>query len=195
MRPGVSHRSADLRRRRCAGPEGPDGSQAGRHVGRRLEEADRHAYPIFHSAIAFDDVVSKKDFAGAIKEYTTELMLYPPAAAPSRAMPCGYAAAGAGLRQARRLHRDEVKAIWFYARAWDFAPASLQGPDRAAARLLVQALSRHARRRCSHHAADRRHQDPGTGNALPAGHLHHRACSNACRPRASRLYQRRSQGS
>ncbi len=36
------------------------------------------AYPIFHSAIAFDDAVSKKDFEGAIKEYTTELMLYPP---------------------------------------------------------------------------------------------------------------------
>ncbi len=35
-------------------------------------------YPIFHSAIAFDDMVSKKDYAGAIKEYTAELMLYTP---------------------------------------------------------------------------------------------------------------------
>ena len=39
------------------------------------------AYPVFHSAIAFDDAVSKKDFEGAIKEYTKELMLYPPDAA------------------------------------------------------------------------------------------------------------------
>ena len=34
---------------------------------RRLEEYDRrNAYPIFHSAIALDDVVSKKDYKGAI---------------------------------------------------------------------------------------------------------------------------------
>ena len=24
----------------------------------------------------------------------------------------------------RARHRDEVKAVWFYARAWDFAPAA-----------------------------------------------------------------------
>ena len=136
-------------------------------------------YPIFHSAIAFDDMVSKKDFAGAIKEYTAELMLYSPADA---------AKPGPGLLDTLQLarptpsrahSRDEVKAVWFYARAWDFAPASLQDPDRAATRLLVQALSRHARRRCRHHAADQRHQGPGPGNPLPAGRLHHRACSDA----------------
>jgi len=79
------------------------------------------AYPIFHSAIAFDDAVSKKDFAGAIKEYTAELMLYPPDATKT----------GPGLVDTLQLaqayakpgdSRDEVKAIWFYARAWDFAP-------------------------------------------------------------------------
>ena len=56
--------------------KGLAGSQAGRHLGRRLEEADRLAYPIFHSAIALDDAVSKKDFKAAIDEYTQELMLY-----------------------------------------------------------------------------------------------------------------------
>ncbi len=79
------------------------------------------AYPIFHSAIAYDDAVSKKDFAGAIKEYTAELMLYPPEATTS----------GLGLVDTLQLaqvyakpgdSRDEVKAVWFYARAWDFAP-------------------------------------------------------------------------
>ncbi len=85
-----------------------------------------NAYPIFHSAIAYDDLVSKKDYAGAIKEYTAELMLYP-AQACTVPGPClqdtlrlaqAYAKPGAS--------RDEVKAIWFYARAWDFAPAGIK---------------------------------------------------------------------
>jgi hypothetical protein len=80
------------------------------------------AYPVFHSAIAFDDAVSKKDFAGAIKEYTAELMLYPPDATTKP---------GLGLADTLQLaqayakpgdSRDEIKAVWFYARAWDFAP-------------------------------------------------------------------------
>jgi hypothetical protein len=81
------------------------------------------AYPIFHSAIALDDAVSKKDFAGAIKEYTAELMLYPPDATKS----------GPGLVDTLQLaqvyakpgdSRDQVKAVWFYARALDFAPTA-----------------------------------------------------------------------
>ena len=84
------------------------------------------AYPIFHSAIAFDDLVSKKDYAGAIKEYTAELMLYPPQATT---------VPGPGLQDTLQLAsayskpgdaRDEVKAVWFYARAWDYAPKSFQ---------------------------------------------------------------------
>ncbi len=84
------------------------------------------AYPLFHSATAFDDAVSKKDYAGAIKEYNAELMLYPPDAC-SKPGPCladtlqlaqVYAKPGAA--------KDEVKAIWFFARAWDFAPDSFK---------------------------------------------------------------------
>ena len=80
------------------------------------------AYPVFHSTIAFDDAVSKKDFVGAIKEYTAELMLYPPDATTKP---------GLGLADTLQLaqayakpgdSRDEVKAVWFYARAFDFAP-------------------------------------------------------------------------
>ena len=85
------------------------------------------AFPAFHSAIAFDDAVSKKDFAGAIKEYTAELMLYPPDSC-TKPGPCladtlqlaqAYAKPGPA--------KDEVKAIWFYARALDFAPANFKG--------------------------------------------------------------------
>lgn len=84
------------------------------------------AYPLFHSAIAYDDLVSKKDYTGAIKEYTTELMMYP---AQATTVP------GPGLQDTLQLaqayakpgdSRDEVKAIWFYARAWDFAPAGFK---------------------------------------------------------------------
>ena len=83
-------------------------------------------YPIYHSAIAFDDMVSKKDYAGAIKEYTAELMLYTP---QQTTVP------GPGLQDTLQLAsayakpgdaRDEVKAVWFYARAWDFAPAGFK---------------------------------------------------------------------
>ena len=79
------------------------------------------AYPIFHSAIALDDAVSKKDYSDTIKQYTNELMLYAPQQTQS----------GPGLVDTLNLaeaytkpgpSRDEVKACWFYARAWNFAP-------------------------------------------------------------------------
>jgi hypothetical protein len=85
------------------------------------------AYPAFHSAIALDDALSKKDFKGAIQEYRTELMLYPPDATTKP---------GPGLADTLQLAqayakpdaRDEVQAVWFYARAWNFAPPSFK-PD------------------------------------------------------------------
>jgi tetratricopeptide (TPR) repeat protein len=78
-------------------------------------------YPIYHSAIALDDLTSKQDFKGAISEYRTELMLYPLPATTS----------GPGLVDTLQLaeayakpgdSRDMVQAVWFYARAWNFAP-------------------------------------------------------------------------
>jgi len=82
------------------------------------------AYPVFHSAIAFDDAVSKKDFAGAIKEYTAELMLYTPEVCtqPSQCLADTLQLAQAYAKPSP--DKDEVKAVWFYARAWDFAPAA-----------------------------------------------------------------------
>lgn len=80
------------------------------------------AFPIFHSAIAMDDEISKKDFKAAIAEFRTELMLYPPEATTK----------GPGLVDTLRLaeaytkpdSRDLVLAVWFYARAWNFAPTA-----------------------------------------------------------------------
>lgn len=40
-------------------------------------------FPFFHSAIAVDNLVSKKDPAAAVDEYKKELMMYPPAATQS----------------------------------------------------------------------------------------------------------------
>lgn len=83
-------------------------------------------YPIYHSAIALDDMVSKKDPAGAIKEYTAELMLFSPAdcAKPSQCLVDTLQLAQAYSRPGPA--RDEVKAVWFYARTWDFVPAGLK---------------------------------------------------------------------
>jgi hypothetical protein len=83
------------------------------------------AYPIFHSMIALDDVVSKGDIKGGISEYRNELMLFPPEATQS----------GPGLVDTLNLAeayvrpeaKDLVNAVWFYARAWDFAPAGYKG--------------------------------------------------------------------
>lgn len=77
-------------------------------------------YPIFHSVIALDDVQAKKDYKAAISEYRTELMLYPPDATKS----------GLGLVDTLQLAemyikpevKDLVQAVWFYSRAWNFAP-------------------------------------------------------------------------
>jgi hypothetical protein len=78
-------------------------------------------YPAFHSAIALDDTVSKKDNKGAVSEYTAELMLYTDAQTQS----------GPGLQDTLFLAqaycqpdaKDLVKAIWFYARVWNYVPA------------------------------------------------------------------------
>jgi tetratricopeptide (TPR) repeat protein len=80
------------------------------------------AYPVLHSAIALDDAVAKKDFKAAVDEYTKELMLYTDDQTKS----------GLGLQDTLFLAKaysqpgakDLVKAIWFYARVWNFVPAA-----------------------------------------------------------------------
>jgi tetratricopeptide (TPR) repeat protein len=78
-------------------------------------------FPTFHSAIATDAYTAKKDYQTAINEYKTELMMYSPQQTQQ----------GQGLVDTLQLAetyakpgptRDEVLAVWFYARAWNFAP-------------------------------------------------------------------------
>jgi hypothetical protein len=81
-------------------------------------------YPIFHSAIALDNLVSKKDSKTAQEEYKKELMLFPlPATTSGTALVDTLQLAEAF---AKADARDMVQAIWFYARAWNFAPAAFK---------------------------------------------------------------------
>jgi hypothetical protein len=82
------------------------------------------AYPVFDSSIAADDVYAKKDFKAAVDQYRKELMLFPAAGTTS----------GTGLVDTLNLAEayvkltppDAVNAVWFYARAWNFAPAGFK---------------------------------------------------------------------
>ncbi|MGA2730327.1 MAG: hypothetical protein ABSE96_21150 [Terracidiphilus sp.] len=79
-------------------------------------------YPLFHSAIALDDTVVKKDFKAAEDEYTAELKLYgddqSKIAGLNDTLLLAQAYSQPGPAQ------DLPKAVWFYARVWDFAPAN-----------------------------------------------------------------------
>jgi len=121
------------------------------------------AYPVFHSAIALDDLLSKKDVKAGIAEYRNELMLYSAnqsttglglwdtlqlaeayikqepadakaardAAAKVKAAtdPGAKAAAQQAAKDAKDAdNNDLTQAVWFYARAWNFAPAQLKAP-------------------------------------------------------------------
>jgi hypothetical protein len=82
------------------------------------------ANPIFHSSIALDDALSKKDFKAAVTEYKTELMLYT----------ADQTTTGPGLVDTLNLAEayvkltppDPVDAVWFYARVVNFAPAGFK---------------------------------------------------------------------
>jgi hypothetical protein len=78
-------------------------------------------YPVFHSAIALDKAISKKDFAGAVAEYKAELMLYTDDQSQKAGLLDTLHLAEA---YANETPKDLVNAIWFYSRAWDFAPAA-----------------------------------------------------------------------
>jgi hypothetical protein len=78
-------------------------------------------YPVFHSAIALDDAVTKKDFKSAVAEYTAELMLYTDDQTKTTGLQDTLLLAQAYTQPGAK---DLVKAIWFYARAWNFVPAS-----------------------------------------------------------------------
>jgi hypothetical protein len=77
------------------------------------------AFPVFHSAIAVDDVVSKKDFKGAQDAYTDELKPMSDEQSKSAlqdTLQLAQAYSQPGSAQ------NLPEACWLYARVWDFAP-------------------------------------------------------------------------
>jgi hypothetical protein len=119
------------------------------------------AYPVFESAIAADDVYSKKDFKAAVEDYKKELMLFTApqtqsgtglvdtlnlaeayikeevtdakaakdadAAVKAATDPTVKATAQKTLDDAKAKDADDfLQAVWFYARAWNFAPAGFK---------------------------------------------------------------------
>jgi hypothetical protein len=113
-------------------------------------------HPFFISAIAVDDMVSKKDPAAAVDQYKKELMMYPPQATQSgpalgdtlqlalayvklqlvdaqaardadtkaKATPGDATLAAAAKAALDKANQDYLMAAWFFARAWNFAPAN-----------------------------------------------------------------------
>jgi tetratricopeptide (TPR) repeat protein len=79
-------------------------------------------YPLFHSALALDDALGKKDFKAAQDEYTAELKLYTDDQSKSAGLNDTLLLAQAYSQPGAA--QDLVKAVWFYARVWDFAPAN-----------------------------------------------------------------------
>lgn len=76
-------------------------------------------YPLFHSAIALDDAVVKEDYKGAIDEYTASLNLMSEDQSKSAGLVDMLQLADVYTRPAVK---DLPKAIWYYARVWNFAP-------------------------------------------------------------------------
>jgi tetratricopeptide (TPR) repeat protein len=79
-------------------------------------------YPLFDSAIALDDAIGKKDFKAAQTEYESELKLYTDDQSKSVGLNDTLLLAQAYSQPGAA--QDLVKAVWYYARVWDFAPAN-----------------------------------------------------------------------
>ena len=78
------------------------------------------AYPIFHSAIALDDALSKKDFKGAQEEYTAELKMYTDDQSKSQGLVDTLQLAQAYSQPGST--QNLPNAVWDYARVWAYAP-------------------------------------------------------------------------
>lgn len=78
------------------------------------------AYPIFHSSIALDNAISKKDWKAAQDEYTKELQLLSDEQSKSQGLPDTLALAQAYSQPGAT--QDLPKACYLYARVWDYAP-------------------------------------------------------------------------
>jgi hypothetical protein len=84
-------------------------------------------YPVFHSAIALDDILVKKNVKAGISEYRTELMLYPPEQTNVWPSPGLWDTLQLAEAYTKPEAKDLAMAVWFYARAWNFA-TPIKGP-------------------------------------------------------------------
>jgi hypothetical protein len=82
------------------------------------------AQPIFHSTLALDDEVSKKDYKAAQSEFSEELKIYTDQESQTPGMGLNDTLLLAQAYSQPGASQDLVKAIWFYARAWNFAPGA-----------------------------------------------------------------------
>ncbi len=98
------------------------------------------AYPVFHSAIALDDTVVKKDYKSAEDEYTDELKLYSDEQSKT-AGPARHAASSAGVQPAGTVAGFDQGDLALCARVGS-GSGQLQGADCAEARVLLQEVSR-----------------------------------------------------
>jgi tetratricopeptide (TPR) repeat protein len=80
------------------------------------------AFPLFHSAMALDDALSKKDFKAAQAEYTSELKLFSDDQSKTAGLNDTLLLAQAYSQPGSTQNLPQ--AVWFYARVWDFAPAN-----------------------------------------------------------------------
>src|SRR3954469_6089210 len=78
------------------------------------------AFPIFHSAIALDAALSKKDFKLAQEEYTKELQLYSDEDSKKQGLVDTLQLAQAYSQPGAT--QDLPKACYLYARVWNYAP-------------------------------------------------------------------------
>jgi hypothetical protein len=80
--------------------------------------------PFFHSVLAYDDIYSKKDMAGAVSEFRTELQSIPPDA--TKVAPALNDTLVLGQTYTQQTPPDMINGVWFLARAEDFAPANFK---------------------------------------------------------------------
>jgi hypothetical protein len=80
--------------------------------------------PFFHSVLAYDDIYSKKDLAGAVSEFRTELQSVPPD--QTKVAPALNDTLVLGQTYTQQTPPDMINGVWFLARAEDFAPANFK---------------------------------------------------------------------
>ena len=125
-------------------------------------------YPVFHSAIALDDASPRRISRRGSTNTRTELMLYH-AMHQTQGPGCGYAATGRSVYAMPGSGKDLVKAVWFYARAWNFAPAGFKAQ-------IEPKLEYYYKKYHGNLDGLDAHQDAGAATIFPPGNSGDHAC-------------------